>query len=65
VPWRCQGGEPVRRRGKNALPAVERGMTGSSIEQLLEGGNQLYSSNYAIKDGEFLGVNRQAPVKVR
>jgi hypothetical protein len=30
-------------------------------QQFFDGGNQLYSSNYAIKDGEFFGVNRQPP----
>ncbi len=30
-------------------------------QQFFDGGNQQYSSNYAIKDGEFFGVNRQAP----
>jgi hypothetical protein len=30
-------------------------------QQFFDGGNQLYSSNYAIKGGEFFGVNRQAP----
>jgi hypothetical protein len=31
-------------------------------QQFLNGGNQLYSSNYARRpDGSFLGVNRQPP----
>jgi hypothetical protein len=30
-------------------------------QQFFDGGNQLYSSNYAIQDGEFFGVNRQPP----
>ena len=30
-------------------------------QQFFDGGNQLYSSNYAIKDGRFFGVNRQPP----
>jgi len=34
---------------------------GDTDQQFFDGGNQLYSSNYAIKDGEFFGVNRQAP----
>jgi hypothetical protein len=30
-------------------------------QQFFDGGNQLYSSNYAIQDGKFFGVNRQPP----
>ncbi len=30
-------------------------------QQFFDGGNQLYRSNYAMKDGEFFSVNRQPP----
>ena len=30
-------------------------------QQFFDGGNQLYSSNYASKNGEFFGLNRQPP----
>ncbi|MBI1872260.1 MAG: TonB-dependent receptor [Acidobacteria bacterium] len=30
-------------------------------QQFFDGGNQLYSSNYAIRDDKFFGVNRQPP----
>lgn len=30
-------------------------------QQFFDGGNQLFSSNYAVKDGAFFGVNRQPP----
>jgi hypothetical protein len=30
-------------------------------QQFFDGGNQPYSSNYAIKNGEFHGMNRQPP----
>jgi hypothetical protein len=37
-------------------------LNAGSDQQFLNGGNQLYSSNYAARpDGSFLGVNRQPP----
>jgi hypothetical protein len=37
-------------------------LNGAVDQQFLDGGNQLYSSNYALKpDGSFFGVNRQPP----
>ena len=30
-------------------------------QQFFDGGNQLFSSNYAVKDSAFFGVNRQPP----
>jgi Carboxypeptidase regulatory-like domain/TonB dependent receptor len=36
-------------------------LNGDTDQQFFDGGNQLYSSNYAIQNGEFYGVNRQPP----
>jgi hypothetical protein len=37
-------------------------LNGATDQQFFDGGNQLYSSNYALKaDGSFFGVNRQPP----
>ena len=50
--------------GKQKLAAsfdVFNLLNADTDQQFFDGGNQLYSSNYAIKDGEFFGVNRQPP----
>ena len=36
-------------------------LNGDTDQQFFDGGNQLYSSNYAIQKGAFYGVNRQPP----
>ena len=36
-------------------------LNGDTDQQFFDGGNQLYSSNYAIQNGAFYGVNRQPP----
>jgi hypothetical protein len=36
-------------------------MNADTDQQFFDGGNQLYSSNYAIQNGTFFGVNRQPP----
>ena len=36
-------------------------LNAAADQQFFDGGNQLYSSNYAINDGVFFGVNTQPP----
>ena len=36
-------------------------LNGKADQQFKDGGNQLYSANYGMKDGVWQGTNRQAP----